>query len=186
MNHRFFICDDGYAILQGQGRDGLRLSELVSTSGNEIRVIRALIEWTFSDQLTWELSMWDKARIGRLMPFASAWSGGYPEMYRVNNLTEVLRRAKDTLAERAVALRNCAVALGLREHDRTTMTTLTVEDGEVNVTEGRHASTYIELNPIEAARLILGGPPLASQAQIPPYLTALLPIPCYVLPLDHV
>jgi predicted N-acetyltransferase YhbS len=186
MDHRFFVSNDGYAILQGQARDQIRIVELVSASGNEAGWIRALLDWNFGSQATWEISPWDRARVGRLMPYASAWMGGYPTMYRINDLTQTLNLAKDALAARAVALRNFSVALGLRERDRTTVTTLTVEDGEIGVRSGKHASAYLELEPIEAARLMLGGPPLRPEVAVPQGLAALLPLPCYVLPFDHV
>ncbi len=35
LDHRFFVSEDGYAILSGQARHSIRISELVSTSGNE-------------------------------------------------------------------------------------------------------------------------------------------------------
>ncbi|MBN1250377.1 MAG: GNAT family N-acetyltransferase [Anaerolineae bacterium] len=186
MDNRFFINDDGYAILQGQARDHIRIAELVSVSGNEVGWIRALLEWNFGSQATWSLSMWDRTRLGRLMLYVSAWMGGYPHMYRVNDLTQTLTLAKAALVERAATLRNFAVALGMREHDRTTVTTLTVEDGDIDIYAGNHAAPYVELSAVEAARLLFGGPPLAPEVPIPPGLQALLPVPCFVLPFDHV
>jgi predicted N-acetyltransferase YhbS len=186
MDHRFFVSNDGYAILQGQARDHIRIVELVSASGNEAGWIQGLLDWNFGSEATWELSPWDRARVGRLMPYASAWMGGYPTMYRINDLTQTLTLAKDALAARAAALRNSSVALGLRERDRTTVTTLTVEDGEIDVRSDKHASAYLELESVEAARLMLGGPPLSPEIAVPQDLAALLPLPCYVLPFDHV
>lgn len=186
MDNRFFISDDGYAILRGQGRDHIYILELVSAAGNEIGWIRALLDWNFGDEATWQLSIWDRTRLGRLTPYAAVWMGGYPHMYRINDLTQTLTLAHDVLTERAAVLRNFAVALGMREHDRTTVTTINVEDGEVGLRAGNHASTYIELGPEEIARLLLGGPPLAPEVTVPQGLQALLPVPCFVLPFDHV
>ena len=120
------------------------------------------------------------------MPFASYWNSGYSGMYRINDLAQLLTQAQDTLVRQAAPLRDFAVALGMREHDRTTVTTITVENGAVDIRSGNHAKTYIELSPIEMTRLVLGGPPLDAAAQIPQGLAALLPVPCYVLPFDHV
>lgn len=186
MNHRFFVCDDGYAILRGQGRDQLRISELVSASGNEVGIIRALLDWNFGDQATWELTMWDKVRLGRLMPFAAEWQGGWTSMYRVNDLTALLRAVQDHLTAQAAVLRNFSVSISVREQDRTTRTTLTVEDGEVGIEPGDHASDKVELGVVEATRLVLGGPAVADQGDLPQGLLTLFPVPCYVFPLDHV
>ena len=186
LDHRFFVSEDGYAILRGQARQDISISELISTSGNEMGMIRALLDWTFGDSAGWQVSMWDKTRVGRVMPFVSYWSSGYSGMYRINDLAQLLTQAQDTLVRQAAPLRDFAVALGMREHDRTTVTTITVENGAVDIRSGKHAKAYIELSPIEMTRLVLGGPPLDATAQIPRGLVALLPVPCYVLPFDHV
>jgi predicted N-acetyltransferase YhbS len=186
MDLRFWIAEDGYAILHGQERRQLRVMELVSTSGNEIGMIRALLDWNFGERASWALSMWDKARLGRLMRYASYWGGGNSAMYRVNDLTQVLMGARGYLDQQAQGLRDFAVALGVNEGDRISVTTLTVEGGSVDIRAGRHASTYVELPVVEATRLVLGGPPVVGLGELPIALTALLPVPCYVMPLDHV
>ncbi len=183
---RFWIADDGYAILRGQGRTHLDIVELVSASGDEAGMIRAMLDWNFGEKASWTLSVWDVARLARLMPVASGWTAGNSGMYRINDLTQLLTLARPILETRAAAMKDVALALGIKEYDRTKVTTLQVEDGHVTITPGRQAETYVEINPVEAARLILGGPPTLGQARIPPALLALLPVPCYVLPLDHV
>ena len=149
-------------------------------------MIRALLDWNFGDSAGWAVSMWDKTRVGRMMPFVSYWSSGYSGMYRINDLAQLLTQARDYLLQQAAPLRDFAVALGMREHDRITVTTITVENGTVDIRSGNHAQAYIELSPIEMTRLVLGGPPLDAAARIPGGLAALLPVPCYVLPFDHV
>ena len=186
MDMRFWVASDGYAILAGQARHQTRIVELVSESGNEAGMIRSLLDWNFGSRANWSLSMWDKMRLARLMPYACWWSGGHSSMYRINDLTQVLTAARSSLVERAQQVRDFSVAIGVKEHDRTTVTTLTVEGGEVDVQPGKHASSYVELPIVEATRLVLGGPPVSNQADLPPSLLALLPVPCYVLPLDHV
>lgn len=186
MDLRFWVGEDGYAIVSGQGRNPARIVELVSVSGNEIGMIRALLDWNFADRASWTLSMWDETRLGRLLPFAAYWSGGNSSMYRINDLTQLLSSAQAVLTQRAAALQDFAVTLGIREHDRTTFTTLTVAGGAVTVAPGREADAVFELSAVEAARLVLGGPPIAAAAHLPQGLRTLLPIPCYVLPLDHV
>ncbi|MGC9468383.1 MAG: GNAT family N-acetyltransferase [Anaerolineae bacterium] len=183
---RFWIAEDGYAILEGQSRHQIKILELVSASGHEAGMIRAILEWNFGDRATWELSAWDKARLGRLMPVASYWTGDNNHMYRINDLTQLLEATRAHLAQRAQALRDFAVALGVREHDRTTVTTVRVKDGEVVVEAGNHADTYLELSPVDTARLVLGGPAIRNDALIPEGVRALMPVPVYVLPLDFV
>lgn len=182
---RFWISDDGYAIVSGQFSP-LELIELVSVSGNEIGMIRALMDWVFADRLTWNLSMWDTLRVGRLMPFAASWSSGSSNMYRVNDLTQLLRAAQPLMHQRAAQLRDFQVCICVREHDRTTATTLSVHEGVVAITEGRNAAPCIELGPVEAARLFLGGPPIAGHSQLPEGLLALLPVPAFVAPMEYV
>lgn len=186
MDKRFWIFSDGYAILAGQARRELRILELVSTGGHELGVIRALLDWNFGDRASWGLSMWDGERIGRLMRCVSYWSGGSSAMYRINDLAQVLDAARPVLSARARGLHDFSVAIGVQEHDRTSVTTVAVVDGEVHIEPGRHTTSYVELPVVEATRLILGGPPIAPQANLPQPLLALLPVPCYVLPFDHV
>jgi hypothetical protein len=185
-NTRFWIAADGYAILSGQGRDHIRILELVSTSGDEVGMIRAMLDFNFGDRATWSLSAWDRARLGRLMPYVGYWRSGHSDMYRVNDLTRLLTEAQGAIAKRALAVRDFAVAIGVEEHDRTTVTTLSVTDGAVSIRAGKHADTYVELSPVETARLFLGGPPIAGEVALPTPLMALLPVPVYVFPFDHV
>jgi len=186
MDHRYFVCDDGYAILRGQGRDHLRIVELVSTSGNEAGVIRALLDWNFGSRASLRISMWDEELVGRLMPFAGWYTSDHSGMYRINDLTQLLSAAACVLDRKATDLCDFTVSLGMREHDRTDVTTITVEDGSVDIRRGKHATTYVELPAVEMARLVLGGPQPASPERIPLALRALLPVPCYVPPFDHV
>jgi hypothetical protein len=186
MDLRFWLAEDGYAILQGQARQHLRILELVSTSGNEIGMIRAILDWNFGQDARWALSRWDRERLGRLMAFASYWSGGNSDMYRINDLPVLLSSADDHLNDRAAAVQDFALAVGMKERDRTTVTTIRVQDGKVAIEPGNHTEDYIELTAVEAARLFLGGPPIAREDEVPQELLALLPVPVYVLPLDHV
>lgn len=192
MDLRFWLAEDGYAILGGQGRSQLHILELVSASGREAGMIRAMLDWNFGDRASWKLSAWDELRLGRLLPVASYWSGTGTTMYRINDLTGLLLSAQDFLNTRAEALRDFSVTLKVREHDRTTATILTVENGTIHIEPGGEGSECsstapcVELDLIEAARLILGGPSIQAQADMPPGLLALLPVPAYVLPLDHV
>ena len=183
---RVWVSTTGYAIAQGQERQRIKLVELVSTSGNESGLISAVLEWNFGEQLTWELSAWDEARLARLMPYAAGWKASAQGMYRINELTQLLQQAEHFLGERAAGVRDFALTLGIREHDRLTTTTIAVQTGTLQIRAGRHAAHYIELTPLTAARLVLGGPPIPELSSIPGGLRALLPLPVYVPPLDYV
>ena len=183
---RVWLAEDGYAIAYGQERDHVKIIELVSASGNEAGLIRAIIEWNHGSQATWELSMWDETRLARVMPYTGYWTAGYSGMYRLNDLTAVLQAALPVLEQRAAGVRDFAVAIGIREHDRTQATTIALTDGAVTVTPGRNAAPYVELTPVTAARLVFGGPPIPEAPQLPAELLALMPVPLYVPPLDHV
>jgi predicted acetyltransferase len=182
---RFWIAEDGYAVLAGQDREHIRIRELVSASGREINTIQALMDWNDSARAEWSLSSWDEARLTRVLPYAAGWERGYSGMYRINDLTALLQAVKPHLTERAAGVRNLSVTLALRERDRTTFTTLTVEDGEVDVSPGK-GNAPIALSPVSAARLFIGGPPVPEADALPEGLKALLPVPVYVLPLDDV
>ncbi|MEA3309053.1 MAG: GNAT family N-acetyltransferase [Chloroflexota bacterium] len=182
---RVWITADGYAIAQGQERQQIKLIELVSASGNEIGLIYAVLEWNFGERLFWDLSVWDQERLARVMPYV-AWQSGQADLYRINNLTQLLQQAQPFLERRAAGVRDFALTLGIREYDRLTATTIVVQTGKLQICSGRHASRHIELTPITAVRLVLGGPPIPELAEIPMGLRALLPVPVYVPPLDYV
>ncbi|HEY89303.1 MAG TPA: GNAT family N-acetyltransferase [Thermoflexia bacterium] len=183
---RVWVSAAGYVIAQGQDRQRIKLVELVSASGNEIGLISAVLAWNFGEQLTWELSTWDTAQLARLMPYAADWKARAQGMYRINELTQLLQPAEHFLQERAAGVRDFALTLGIREHDRLTATTIALQAGVLQIRAGRHAAQYMELSPITAARLILGGPPIPELSSIPGGLRALLPLPVYVPPLDYV
>ncbi len=177
---------EGYAIVEGEERDHLSIKELVSVPGRETSIIRAMLDDTFGERASWEMSVWDQERLARVMPGVARWQSGYSGMYRIVDLTQLLTRAKPFMASRAATLCDFDITVGIREHDRTTLTTVAVQNGGVEVQPGRHSKTYVELSPVIAARLFLGGPAISERDRIPAGLQALLPLPAYVPPLDHV
>jgi predicted N-acetyltransferase YhbS len=183
---RVWINEDGYAIAEGQERDHVRIIEMVSASGKEAEMIHAIIAWNHGDRATVDMSPWDEERLARMMPYTNYWSNGYSGMYRINDLTALLQAAQPFMQRRADCLHDFAVAVGIREHDRTPVTTIAVRDGNVQIEAGQNAESYVELTPITAARLFFGGPSVPEAERLPQGLLALLPIPIYVPPLDHV
>jgi hypothetical protein len=183
---RVWVADDGYAILSGEERRHLSILELVSASGREASMIRSLLDWTYGQDASWELSGWDRERLARLVPVASNWRSGGWQMHRIVNLSVLLTAARPVMTASAAALRDFDVCLGIREHDRVDQATIWVQNGEVNVLSGQHSRQYMELSSLEAVRLLLGGAPTTTSPDILTGLTALLPIPVYLPALDHV
>ncbi len=188
---RVWLADDegGYAIAQvGDEEDdeALQLIELVSASGDEAGLIYAVLDWTFGEQTTWTLSAWDATRIARVMPAVAAWQLEENGMYRVNDLTALLKAAQPWLHSRAVGLRDVAACIEVTSPEASPATTLSIVDGQVEVRAGCHAAPRIALSPIHAARLCFGGPAIPQAAELPPGLRALFPLPIFIPPLDHV
>ncbi len=183
---RVWVSEDGYAIVYGEERDHIKIMELVSTSGREAGMIRTMLDDTFGERATWPVSKWDQERLARVIPYVGYWRANESGMYRIVNLTKLLKEAQTFLTSQAVGLLDFEVAIGIKEHDRTDVVTVSVQNGQVNIQSGKHTSTYIELSPIHAVRLFLGGPAIPAQSQLPMGLRALLPVPIYVPPLDHV
>jgi predicted N-acetyltransferase YhbS len=181
---RLWTAERGYAIARGPAYGSLSIAELVSASGQEAGVIRAVLEWTDREDISWELPASDKARIARLMPYASGWRAGNWQMYRIVDLAGLLARMRPILSRRAVSARDLALSIVIEEHDRLDEATLVVRSGEVKVIPGRHADRTVTWSSVEAARVLLGGPPIA--AEVPTELAALLPLPVFLPILDHV
>ena len=183
---RFFTAQDGYAVLVGQERDHIRILELVSTSGNEMGIVKALLDWNYGDTVDWHLSQWDYSRLARLSQVTSYTTMHYNGMFRINDLTGLLLAAKSVLEPKAAALRDFDVSIGIKERDRTQVTTLSVHQGQLSIVPGGYNETYVEFSPISAVRLFLGGLPFPERQKLPIGLQDLLPLPVYVMPWDKV
>jgi len=182
---RAWTAQDGYALLK-DGWGQTSISELVSTSGREMGMIRSLLDWTDRDELTWRLPASDYERLARLMPGAAGWRLGDWQMYRIVDLVQLLELFLPLLSSRAKWLRDGALSIGIREHDRTDTATLIVQDGVVEVVPGRSADRYVEWSPVEAARVLLGGPAVPDASEYHGMLATLFPLPVFVPGLDHV
>lgn len=188
---RVWLAEDesGYVIAQvGNEEDDedIQLIELVSASGDEVGLIRAVLDWTFEERTIWTLSAWDATRIARVMPAVAAWRLEESGMYRVNDLTALLQAAQPWLHSRAAGLRDNAVCIEVTSPEASTLTTLSIINGQLEVRAGCHAKPRIELSPVLAARLCFGGPAIPPAAELPPGLRALFPVPIFIPPLDHV
>jgi hypothetical protein len=183
---RTWVAEDGYAVVAGEDRSHLSIVELVSASGKEAGMIRAMLDCTFGNAASWKLSAWEQERLVRLLPYVSSWSAGGDWQYRIVSLPGLLTACKAVMQHRAAGLQDFEVSIGIREHDRVDMATITVRDGSVEITPDRASQTYVELDPVAAARLLFGGPAGIDYREIPSSLAALFPVPIHVPGLDHV
>jgi predicted N-acetyltransferase YhbS len=181
---RIWTAERGYAIAHGRTWGSSSIAEVVSATGQEAGMIRAVLEWTDREDTTWELPASDTERIARLMPYASGWRAGNWQMYRIVDLAGLLARMVPVLSRRAGTVRDLDLSIGVEEHDRLDEATLAIRGGKVEVIPGRHAERTVTWSPVEAARILLGGPPTA--AEVPAGLAALLPLPVFLPVLDHV
>ncbi|MGI6379729.1 MAG: GNAT family N-acetyltransferase [Anaerolineae bacterium] len=186
QNLRIWTTEDGYAITRGAPGKRQQIVELVSASRREPRMIRTILEATGASEATWELPACDGERLPRLMPYAAQWHAGPNGMFRIVDLALLLEAAVPHLRRWANALDGYSLCLAIQEHDRTMSATIAFGGGEVQITRGRCADEVIELDILEATRLLLGGPPTGREAKLSPCLLAALPLPTHILPLDAV
>jgi len=190
QNTRIWTCEDGYAVVRphigNQAGKRQEILELVSASHREPRLIRTILLETGATQAEWGLAACDQNRIARLMPYVAHWRSGPNGMYRIVDPTRLLEAARPYLQRWAVALEGYALCMAIQEHDRTTSVTLGFAGGEVQVMPGCHSEQRLELNILEATRLLLGGPPVSYEGELPPCLLAALPLPVHIPPMDYV
>jgi GNAT superfamily N-acetyltransferase len=183
---RAWIAPDGYALTNAPAWDKLDILELASASGNEAGIVRALLKWTSLRSTTWSLSCWDRERLARVMPASSGWRVGSGWMFRIVNLYRLFAAAQETIARRAANLRELQVSIQIDDIEHTEAVTLSVHRGTLEIAPGASAPNRIALTPVQAARLLLGGPPIAPEGQIPAGLEMLLPIPAHTPQMEDV
>jgi predicted N-acetyltransferase YhbS len=183
---RAWVGEDGYALAQAEGRHNLHLLELVSTEAQERRWLHTLLQMTGAEQVIWQMGGGDTVRLARLQPWAVGWGMTGDDMYRVNDLVGLLRRYRPLLEQRAAGLADFCVVVAMTEYDRTTAVTLRVRGGSVGIEPVDAEAADITLSAPQVTRLLLGGPPIPQADALPANLRALLPLPVYVPPLDHV
>lgn len=184
---RLWVAQDGYVLASGESPAPPTILELVSGSGREAGMVRALLDASRAGEVHWHrFSAWDHERLARLLPCVSSWTTGSDWSYRINDLPGLLVACRPVLEQRAACLRDFDVSLGIREHDRVDEATIALRNGDLELSSGRSSHTYVELDPVAAVRLFLGGPSAPAGCGVPQALHALLPLPVHVPPLDHV
>lgn len=183
---RVWVAEDGYAVARGEGWADISILELVSASGREAGMVRAILAWMLGSRATWRISAWEHESLARVMPCVSTWSATSDWVYRIINLYGLLSAFKPVLEQRAVSLRDFDVTIGISEHDRADIATIALRNKTIDLTPNCTSQPYVELDPVSAARLVLGGPSIASYKEIPQCLATLLPVPIHVPQLDYV
>ena len=183
---RIWTSPDGYAIIRGGAGEKVEILEIVSSGHHEIGMIRGLMEWCASPEVTWRIPACDTDVLSRVMPYAGQWQAGPNHMYRIIDLAALLESAKPWLDARAAGLKDMALCFALNDYDRTTHTTLEIRSGECTISRNGPTAPKVSLTAVEAARVFLGGPATAIASQVSPQLATLLPLPAWVDPLDQV
>jgi hypothetical protein len=183
---RFWTAADGYAITSGEGGSNLHIWEMYSESGGELGMIRGMLDRMRSGSADWSLPAADRKRIARSMPAACWWNVNTDWQYRIVNLFGLLDASRKTLERESDGLGDFDVSIGIREHDRVDAVTIGLRKGALTIKAGRRSPGYVELDPVSAVRLILGGPPVEACKKLPPSLLKLLPVSIHVPSLDHV
>jgi predicted N-acetyltransferase YhbS len=181
-----WVADDAYVLVHDSTYEPLSIAELVSTSGQECGIVRAALDGTGRNEISWIVPAWEHQLLARIMPAVARWRVGGWQMYRIVDLARLLSLLEPVLSARAGPLHDFALSLGIREHDRTDAATLVVRGGRLEIRPGREADRYVEWSPQEAVRALLGGAPLGAGVQVPLELAALLPLPVHVPALDYV
>jgi predicted N-acetyltransferase YhbS len=183
---RAWLAEDGYALASYLGGEPISIVELASESGREAGLIHGILDWCSKQEASWRVSRWDKRRIARIMPAVLNWPSGYDWTYRIIDLYSLLSQARETLESRSAGMCDWETTLVLQEHGDTQAATIALHAGKIQLEQGEHCRTKIELDPQQAARLLLGGPASAAAASIPPGLRAVLPIPVHVPAVERV
>lgn len=183
---RFFTAADGYVIGYGENWGPFSIAELASASGQEAALIRAVLARTNGSEAIWTVSPWDREVVARAMPAVSWWGSSADWSYRIIDLAGLLKACAPHFERRAAAMKHFDLSVGMVEHDRTDVASITLDKGKIVVEAGRRAKTHVELDPLMAVRLILGGAAAGKANGIPAALETLFPVPVHVPPLDHV
>ena len=181
---RAWAAADGYAAGWAERDGSVSLAELACAPGREAGMIRAIRERTLAHTVTWPIPSFAYQTLTRLMPSASTWSGETPGVYRIFDLARLLSAYQPVIESRTEGVSDFGVVIGIREPDRVVAATIVLRSGKLEIAEGRHVGSYVELDCMEAVRLFLGGPPGPNWMNLPGGLKALLPLPIHIPPMD--
>ncbi len=182
--NRIWIGADGY--LCGQTADDkLMINEVVSPSGKESSLIKAVMEWCFVREAEVTMRMEDTERFNRLMKIASYWNLTYEGMFRINNCFELLKLFTPILEKRAskLNLKDFSISLGLRSGEEVDIVAINYINGVFRISKEK-IEPYIEIDERDGVRLLIGGP-FPERGNFGE-ISALLPLPIHIPNLDQV
>ncbi|MEM2089305.1 MAG: GNAT family N-acetyltransferase [Thermoproteota archaeon] len=180
---RIWLADEGYVISSGE-IGSPKILEIVSKKGREPELVRGVMEHCYGDSASLEVNAFDTERLERLIKVASYWEIVPEGLFRIINITGLLKAFEKVLSSRAEMLRDFDLSLGLKLDNDVDTATIFVNNGKVSVEKGVLSKNYVELDEREAVRFFLGGnPPNIEKLR---ELSMLLPLPVHVPSLDHV
>ncbi|MEM3956608.1 MAG: GNAT family N-acetyltransferase [Thermoproteota archaeon] len=180
---RIWLAKEGYVVSSGEIGPPTIL-EVVSKKGGEPELVRGVMERCFGDSASVEVNAFDTERLERLLKAASYWEIIPEGLFRIVDITGLLKAFEKVLSSRAEMLRDFDLSLGLKLDNDVDTATIFVNNGKVSVEKGVLSKNYVELDEREAVRFFLGGnPPNIEKLR---ELSMLLPLPVHVPSLDHV
>lgn len=182
----FWVGGGGYAITTGEHSGNVNIVELVSSAGREAAMIGGMMDKRFASTGKWHVPAREKGVLGRIMPAVSHWAPDNDWLYRIMNLSQLLRAYVPILSKKTAGVKNCEATVTVIEHDRKDRATVTVEDGRVEISDRKLSKVRIELDAVEAVRLVFGGPQGADFDLLPPGMQSMFPLPVHVPFIDRV
>lgn len=182
---RIFVGPDGYAITRGETAGSPDVEEVVSPTGREAEIIRAVLDIVCGGAASVDLGPCEGERTERLVAVMSSWDACDQGMFRIIDWPGLLRALAPLLAERAARAElepfrrvySCrwgdAIDHAAVEWDGSAFNAEATATGGDCVTDARLL-----------AGMLLGGPHLG-RARLGP-LGRLLPVPLHIPSMDHV
>ena len=182
--NRIWMANDGYLCGCASG-DTLRIHEVVSVSGKEASIIGAVMEWCFVKKAEIYIRSEEGERSKRLMRAAAEWKILQEGMFRINDCFELLKCFKPLLEKRANELQSgdFSLSIGLRFGKNVEVTALEFSGGTMHIAK-KKIKPYTEIDGMDAARFLIGGP-FPEREKIGRF-AALLPLPIHIPDLDKV
>lgn len=184
VGNRIWIGEDGYLCGETKNRK-LMVKEVVSPSGKESSMIRAVMEWCFVKEAEVFVRIEDTERLNRLIRVASWWNLTYEGMFRINNCFELLKLFTPILERRAseLNLKGFSISLGLRSEEVVDVVAISYINGVFHISKEK-TEPYIEIDERDGVRFLIGGP--FPERKNFGEISALLPLPIHIPTLDWV
>lgn len=192
--NRIWIGEDGYLCSEIENvrpavdkTEGGRLvvSEVVSLSGKESSLIKAVMERCSMKEAEVTAQIGDTECFNRLTKVASHWNSTNEGMFRINNCFELLEAFTPILGRRAseLNLKDFSISLGLRFGEKIDCVTVSYAEGVLHVSKEK-TNPYVEIDERDGVRLLIGGP-FAGRRDFGE-ISALFPLPVHIPKLDQV